>query len=314
MRPGSAATLRLNSFFSVQVIESMAPPRPFANEIEIEEVDGGLLVHQCGEAYIARNWDLTPQVEHLIETALSSGLTCMIRNDHPRRNARWPNPRGVVYLAFSPTPDDQWSLAIDTYSVARGDYGHAVFNGKYHEQFLATGLPFEFEKRNKTAGHLVVSRDRVIPTLEHLAEFDHSVLALNRKPHTGDGFTTEYVIQREMLLNWTKTPWSARYDIYQDEYPLDGGLNSRRIDILARDRVNGDWLVIELKRAEAKTGAVHQVSDYLLALGRMDRFAHGQLNGVLIAERIPGDVRSIARSENIDMYEVSWPLKLKQVT
>ncbi|WP_171124194.1 MULTISPECIES: endonuclease NucS domain-containing protein [unclassified Ruegeria] len=291
----------------------MVPPRSFSNGIEIEDVEGGLLVHQYDEAYIARNWDLTPPVEHLIETALTSGLTCMIRNDHPRRNARWPNPRGVVYLAFSPSRDNQWSLAIDTFPVARGDYGHAVFNGKYHEQFVASGLSFEFEKRNKTAGHLVVYRDRVIQTLEHLAEFDHSVLSLNRKPHTGEGFTTEYVIQRELLLNWSQTPWSARYDVYQDEYPLDGGLNSRRIDILARDRLNGDWLIIELKRAEAKPAAIHQVSDYLLALGRLDSFANGQLRGVLVAERISEDVRSIGRSENIDMYEVSWPLKLKQV-
>ena len=33
--------------------------RHFDGEIEIEEVAEGLLVRQCGEAYVARNWRLT---------------------------------------------------------------------------------------------------------------------------------------------------------------------------------------------------------------------------------------------------------------
>ena len=284
--------------------------RAYSNGIEVEEVEGGLLVRQGAEAYVARNWRLTTPVEKLIETAFRSGLECMIRDDHPRQNARWPNPRGVVYLAFSPGPGVQWSLAIDTFRAGKADYGHAVFNGKYHEQFIAAGIPFVFEGRNKTAGHLVVTREDVIPTLEALSGFDHSVLALNRSAHDGAGFTTEYVIQREILTNWDQMPWSSHYDVVQDEYPVDGGLTSRRIDILARDRVTGDWLIIELKRAEAKPEAVRQVADYLLALGKQDKFAHGRLDGVLVAERISSAVRTLAKAEGVAAYEVNWPLNL----
>lgn len=284
--------------------------RAFSNGVTVQDVENGLLVSQAGEAYVARNWRLTRAVEHLIETAFASGLSCMIREDHPRRNARWPNDRGVVYLAFSPSTDGQWSLAIDTFRPGAGDFGFGVFNGKYQTQFSAAGLPFVFEARNKGAGHLVVARDRVIPTLKALAAFDHSVLGLNRTQHQGDGFTTEYVIQRQILTNWQKTPWATRYDIVQDEFPVDGGLTSRRIDILARDRVTGDWLVIELKRAEAHPSAVRQVADYLLALGRRDDFARGRLNGALVAERIPPGVRESARAEGIAGYEIEWPLHL----
>lgn len=284
--------------------------RAYSNGIQVEEVEGGLLVRQEGEAYVARNWHLSPPVEELIETAFMSGLDCMIRDDHPRRNARWPNARGVVYLAFSPGPGGQWSLAIDTFRAGSGDYRHAVFNGKYHEQFVAAEIPFVFEGRNKTAGHLVVKRADVISTLIALSAFDHSALALNRNTHDGAGFTTEYVIQREILMNWDQTPWSARYDVVQDEFPVDGGLSSRRIDILARDRMTGDWLIVELKRAEAKLAAVRQVADYLLALGKRDRFARGRLDGVLVAERIPSRVRALAKTEGVATYEVSWPLNL----
>lgn len=116
------------------------------------------------------------------------------------------------------------------------------------------------------------------------------------------------MIQREILSNWRQTPWAARYDVVQDEFPVDGGLTSRRIDILARDRVTGDWLVIELKRAEAHPSAVRQVADYLLALGRRDDFAHGRLEGVLVAERLPPNVRKTTLAEGILGYEITWPL------
>ena len=157
---------------------------------------------------------------------------------------------------------------------------------------------------------MIVAREAVLPTLRTLSTFDHSVLALNRAPHRGEGFTTEYVIQRAILTNWERMPWGARYDVVQDEFPVDGGLTSRRIDILARDRVTGDWLVIELKRAEANLAAVRQVTGYLLALGRRDDFAHGRLEGVLVAERISPSVRKLAEAEGVEAYEITWPLNL----
>lgn len=285
----------------------------FQNGIVLENSAEGLLVRQHSEAYVARNWELTPSVVELVQTALQSGLIWMIRNEHPRRNSRWPNTRGTVYLAFSPTPDQQWSLAIDTFKPAKGDYGFGVFNGKYHEQFLDHGIPFTFEGRNKTAGHLVVERQFILPTIRQLVSFDNSVLDLGRSERAHEGFATEYDIQRAMLDRWDITPFFEKFDIVQDEFPIDGGLNSRRIDILARDRVNGDWLVVELKRAEANLEAVWQIQDYLLALGRKDEFASGSLKAALVAERIPVPVRQAAIDAGVEAYEVAWPITLTQV-
>jgi RecB family endonuclease NucS len=66
---------------------------------------------------------------------------------------------------------------------------------------------------------------------------------------------------------------------------VDGWLTLRRIDILARDRQTGDWLIIELKRAEVSTEAVHQVTSYRMALAQRDNFAFGRLACALVAER-----------------------------
>ncbi|OOY24887.1 hypothetical protein BMI91_00065 [Thioclava sediminum] len=287
--------------------------RHFKGDIIVEEVAEGLLIRQHGEGYVARNWRLCPATEELIEAAIGAGLGCMIRDSHPRRNARWPNPRGVVYLAFSPDETSQWSLAIDTFNPRRDDYGFAVFNGKYHEQFLKAGIPFTFEGRNRTAGHLVVARERVLEAINALAVFDHSVLTLNRIAHSETGFTTEYVIQRQILKNWRETPWGRDYEIVQDEFPVDGGRNSRRIDILARHRKNGDWLVVELKRAEATPDAVGQAADYLRALAQRDEFNHGRLEAVVIAERFQKSARKLAEVEGIDLYQIGWPATLTMV-
>ena len=73
--------------------------RSFSFNIEVENLDDGLLVRQGSEAYVARNWQLTPATEELIEAAIEAGLPCVIQHDHPRRNSRWPNTRGVAVSA-----------------------------------------------------------------------------------------------------------------------------------------------------------------------------------------------------------------------
>ena len=156
----------------------------FENGIELQNVDAGLRVRQHSDSYIARKWHLTPTTIELVNTALSSGLRWMIRDGHPQAHALEPSGKGRVYIAFSPTRDQHWSVAIDSYNPNKGDYAHAVFNGKYHEQFVERGVPFDFEKRNTTAGHLVVKRDDVLATVRLMKDFDHSVLYLGRSEQT----------------------------------------------------------------------------------------------------------------------------------
>ena len=58
---------------------------------------------------------------------------------------------------------------------------------------------------------------------------------------------------------------------------------------------------------------MEQVADYLLALGKRDDFVYGKLDGVLVAERIPTSVRSLAKAEGITAYEIGWPMQLTRV-
>ena len=285
----------------------------FENGIELKDLNGGVLVKQFGDAYLARKWRLTDQTIQLVQTAIKSDLRWMIRVGHPQARALWPSGRGTVYLAFSPTRENQWSMAIDRFSESSGDYGAAVFNGKYHSQFVQHEVAFEFEKRNRSAGHMVVAREYVLSTLRLLCNLDHRVLYLHRSDRTVEGFATEYDIQRALLFDWDSTVFSDRYAIITDEFPVDLGQNPRRVDILCKDRNSGGRLVIEIKRAEANLDAVRQIEVYLHALRRREDFCDMTVTGALVAERIPLAVRQEAKRSGISAYEVSYPLEFERV-
>ena len=285
----------------------------FENGISLTEIDEGLLIQQYDQAYVARKWRLSEVVVDLFRAALDSGLIWVIREGHPRVDCRWPSRRGVVYIAFSSTPQDQWSLAIDTVRKNGSDFGKAVFNGKYQEQFLRRGIKFSFEKRNLGAGHMEVARVDVFPTINALAEFEHSVLQLSRAGGSIIGFSTEYDIQNTIQHNWNDTPFARSTRLIGTEIPLDSGRNSRRIDILALDENSNSWLVIELKRASASMDALMQVQDYVLALPNIPAYANGDVLGVLIAERIPDDVRLAAKEMGISAFEIQFPLMFNKV-
>ena len=285
----------------------------YDNGIQLKELDEGVLVRQYQDAYIARRWRLSSRTDELVRTAVACGFRWMIRRGHPQVHARWPSGRGRVYLAFSPTRICQWTIAIDTVSANRDDYGFAVFNGKYRRQFDTHGIVYEFEKRNRASGHLVVARERVLPTLGAAAGFDHSVLSLRRSRRRGDCFTTEYDIQRSILFNWMNTPFGPYARIIGDEVPVDDGPNPRRIDILARVK-NGEYIVFEIKRAEARPAAIAQLQRYLEGLASRETYADAGLRGTLVAERIPATVAEQAEAAGIAAYEIEYPLVFRKVT
>ena len=285
----------------------------FKNGIRLEEVEQRLLVRQYDDAYVARKWRLSDNTIELVRTAVESGLWWMIREQHPQSHARWPAGKGRVYLAFSPTRYSQWSVAIDSVNSSGEDFGKAVFNGKYHHQFVKRDIKYDFEKRNRKSGHMEVKRPDVLPTISILAQFDHSVLYLGRNSDAVCGFSTEYDIQRPILEQWEETPFSEFASIEGSEVPAEDGPNPRRIDILARNAHTGDRLVVELKRAEAGVEAIHQLLGYLEALGQRDGFNDGQRRGVIVAERIPDAVKNLAKDAGVLAYQISYLLTFCRV-
>ncbi len=52
-------------------------------DLVIEEVAGGLRITQEGRTYLARKWQLTPEVRRVIDLALQYGLQCLWQQGHP---------------------------------------------------------------------------------------------------------------------------------------------------------------------------------------------------------------------------------------
>jgi hypothetical protein len=289
------------------------------NGISLKDTEYGLMVTQYSDSYIARRWKISPNLVELVQTALDSKLYWLIRDGHPQVHALWPSTKGRVYLAFSPTRDKHWALAIDSVSSTGLDYGKAVFNGKYHGQFLKHDIKFSFEKRNTGSGHMEVSRDQVLPTIRKMANFDHSVLYKNKSSMPVNGFSTEYDIQRSILSSWSKTPFAKNFEIIGDEVPVDLGSrnasrrNLGRIDILAKSINLDEYLVIEIKRAEADIEVLDQIKGYLAALRKNDEMSSASIRGVLIAERIPERVLSSANQLGFETYKIEYPINLKRL-
>ena len=286
----------------------------FGNGIELANVQQGILVRQFKDAYVARGWQLTEATVTLVRTALESGLDWMIRNrpNHPQPHARWPNGKGRVYLAFSASDQHRWSVAIDTFNPNIGDYGHAVFNGKYRQQFDEHSIAFDFEKRNKESGHLVVPREAILETIQVVGGFDHRVLRAGRNSDVLKGFGTEYDIQAALLSGWHDTTLGDYPDV-EEEFRLDSGPNSKRIDFLAQNVNCTEVLAVEVKRAEASAAAINQLTSYLDALRSLSPFDQRRVVGALVAERIPQSVRKAAKEQRIMAFQIEFPLVLQRV-
>lgn len=110
----------------------------FAHGLRLCEVDGGVLVEQGDRAYVARRWRLLDATRDLVEGAMAAGLRWMIRDGHPQAHALWPNENGRACLAFSPTRDKQWSVAVDALTKHASAYRVPVINGKYRNTLSAS--------------------------------------------------------------------------------------------------------------------------------------------------------------------------------
>ena len=85
-------------------------------------------------------------------------------------------------------------------------------------------------------------------------------------------------------------------------------MNPRRIDILARDNATQDYILLEIKRAEASLEAIEQLLGYMLGLSKREEYSQNQMYGVLIVERIPNEVLKEAKEALISTFEIDYPI------
>jgi len=133
-----------------------------------------------------------------------------------------------------------------------------------------------------------------------------SISLIDKEIENPSMFVMENHLEDFLVKNWSKTPLSKKYDIYEDEdvsgkqFKTDTG----PIDILAISKDKKEYLVIELKRGRASDSVVGQVQRYMGYIKEEFLEKDQTVRGVIIA--LENDIRvkrALSVTKDIDFYQ-----------
>jgi len=121
--------------------------------------------------------------------------------------------------------------------------------------------------------------------------------------------TLEQYLEDLLVEQWDTLPWGEELE-YLDRQVECGTLGT--LDILARDRSTGEYVVIELKRHQGHDEVVGQVSRYMgwIKKQRADHEGVG-VRGVIVAHEATERLRSaVSPHQNIGLYTYQFAVTL----
>ena len=129
---------------------------------------------------------------------------------------------------------------------------------------------------------------------------------------------TDYALALEKYLEdliveqWESLPWAAELEYLGRQVAADEGF----IDVLARDRSSGDFVVIELKRDQTDDEVVGQLSRYMgWAKKRRAAPAGVKVRGIIVAHEATPKLRAAASAhDNVNLYLYKLALALQSVS
>jgi len=136
---------------------------------------------------------------------------------------------------------------------------------------------------------------------------------------TTEAVVTDYALALEkyledlILVQWESLPWAAELE-YLGRQVVAGDLGF--IDILARDRTTGDFVVIELKRDQTEDEVVGQLSRYM-GWVKVERAAPAgmKVRGIIVAHEATPKLRAAATAhDNVNVYLYKLALALQRVS
>jgi len=132
-------------------------------------------------------------------------------------------------------------------------------------------------------------------------------------------FALEKYFQRFLVDNWEKTPLGENYEIYSEDGDLIGDyFNTKEvgtIDILAKEKITNDWIVIELKRDRTSDAVVGQLLRYMNWIEKNKKVEGENVRGIIIVNTVDKNLEyslNILKDKipiTLMVYEVNFSLK-----
>jgi hypothetical protein len=138
--------IRLNGAFRVNKKFLVFPEY----DLRIEATEQGLLVSQEGKRYLARKWQLTPEVIKVIETGIAAGLTNLWQYGHPSKDE---SPH--ISFSFSRDPVS-WVFVIGA-EARPPKLRYVTFQNRlkpYFERFKGDGYAWAWQIENGAGGNI----------------------------------------------------------------------------------------------------------------------------------------------------------------
>lgn len=125
-------------------------------------------------------------------------------------------------------------------------------------------------------------------------------------------FYMEQQLEDFIIENWEKTEFGKKYDLIIEE----GVLKSQQyrtpignIDILAKDKISKDYVVIELKRNQTSDDTVGQVTRYMGWV--QDNLKNEGVKGIIVSGKYDEKLyyaQKIVKNVEVFLYEVNFKL------
>jgi RecB family endonuclease NucS len=123
----------------------------------------------------------------------------------------------------------------------------------------------------------------------------------------------EQQLEDFIIENWENTELGEKYDLIYEE----GALKSQqyvtdigRIDILAKDKVNGNYVVIELKKNQTSDDTVGQILRYMGWVS--EKKGDKDVKGIIVAGKYDEKLyyaQQMMKDIEVFLYEVNFSLK-----
>jgi len=139
------------------------------------------------------------------------------------------------------------------------------------------------------------------------------------EPVVSASFSLEKYLQEFIISNWSKTPLAKTLDLYEEDGETGAEFNTGvgEIDLLARDRESGDWVVIELKKGRNSDTVVGLVLRYMGWIGKHKASSGQKVRGIIITGDSDDRIKyAISAIPNIEFftYRVSFDLVKEQLS